>query len=303
MLPLLKLGMDGKDHRLRDAIEILANDLNLTAEERNELLPSGQQARFDNRVGWARTALKKAGLLDAPKRSFFRITDRGRSTVLSGVDAIGDKYLSQFPEYLEYRGLNEKGHSVKQSTAVQPAQASEIDTPRERLEAAYSELNKVQASDLLSKVKATRPGFFETLVVQLLVKMGYGGSLLDAGSAIGGSGDGGVDGVIKEDELGLDMIYVQAKRYTTANVPAGDVRDFVGALVGKRARKGVLLTTSGFGDDARRYAQTIEGKTLVLIDGEMLAKLMLKYEVGFTVTDTYKVGRIDEDYFDDDGAT
>jgi restriction system protein len=180
MLPLLKLGTDGKDHRLHDAIETLANDFQLTAEERNELLPSGLQARFDNRVGWARTALKKAGLLDAPKRSFFRITDRGRSTILSGVDAIGDKYLSQFPEYLEYKGLNDKGLPVKQSTAVQ-LKASEVDTPRERLEAAYSELNKVQASDLLSKVKATSPSFFEKLVVQLLVKMGYGGSLLDAG--------------------------------------------------------------------------------------------------------------------------
>lgn len=302
MLPLLKLGVDGGDHRLRDTIEKLAEEFHLTLEERTELLPSGGP-KFNNRVAWARTALKKAGLLDAPQRAFFRITERGREVLLSDVQSITDKYLLRFPEYCEYKGLNEKQLGPSSSPSPYPLKSTETETPRERLESSYSELSRFQERDLLSKVKGSSPSFFEMLVVKLLVKMGYGGSLLDAGSAIGRSGDGGIDGIIKEDELGLDMIYIQAKRYTTANVPAADVRDFVGALVGMRARKGVLFTTSGFSDDARRYAQTIEGKTLVLIDGNALASLMLKYEIGFTVTDTYKVGRIDEDYFDEEDSS
>jgi len=297
LLPILKLTADGSEHHLRDLTENLAAQFHLTADELAEVLSSGQP-RFANRMGWARTALKKAGLLESPRRAYFRITDRGREVLSSGVERISDKYLMRFPEYLEYKGMNGNGAALTPSLL---ASTSEITaTPQERLEQAYTELSEALAQDILAKVKSCTPSFFEHLVVELLVKMGYGGSRRDAGSAVGRSGDDGIDGVIKEDELGLDMIYLQAKRYTTANVPIGDVRDFVGALVGKRARKGVFITTSGFHDDARRYAQTVEGKTLVLIDGRTLAHLMLKHELGFSITETYRVGRIDEDYFDEE---
>jgi restriction system protein len=297
LLPILKISADGNEHAMRDLTETLAAEFRLTADERAELLPSGQP-RFANRMGWARTALKKASLLESPRRACIRITDRGREVLSSGVATIGDKYLMRFPEYLEYKGINGNGSA---STTPVLASTPEITaTPQERLEQAYAELSEALAQDILAKVKSCTPSFFEHLVVELLVKMGYGGSRRDAGSAVGRSGDGGIDGVIKEDELGLDMIYLQAKRYTTASVPIGDVRDFVGALVGKRARKGVFITTSGFQKDAADYAQTIEGKTLVLIDGRTLAHLMLKHELGFSVTETYRVGRIDEDYFDEE---
>jgi len=299
LLPILRLTTDGTEHRLHDLTEALATQFHLTADERTELLPSGQP-RFVNRMGWARTALKKAGMLESPRRSCICITDRGREILSSGIEKLSDKYLMRFPEYLEYKGMSGNG-----SAPAVPLLASTPEitaTPQERLEQAYAELSEALAQDILAKVKSCAPSFFERLVVELLVKMGYGGSRRDAGRAVGRSGDGGIDGVIKEDELGLDMIYLQAKRYTTANVPIGDVRDFVGALVGKRARKGVFITTSGFQDDASRYAQTVEGKTLVLIDGRALAHLMLKHELGFSVTDTYSVGRIDEDYFDEETA-
>jgi restriction system protein len=299
LLPLLKLTTDGDEHPLRDITEMLAAEFHLTADERAELLPSGQQ-RFVNRVGWARTALKKAGLLEAPRRACVCITNRGREVLVSGIEHLSDKYLMRFPEYLEYKGMNGVRSPSAPPLLVPKPEEESAATPQERLEQAYTELSAAFAQDVLAKVKSCSPSFFERLVVDLLVKMGYGGSRRDAGSAVGRSGDGGIDGVIKEDELGLDMIYLQAKRYTTANVPIGDVRDFVGALVGKRARKGVFITTSGFQEDARRYAQTIEGKTLVLIDGITLAHLMLKHELGFSVTDTYKIGRIDEDYFDEE---
>jgi restriction system protein len=199
----------------------------------------------------------------------------------------------QFPEYLEYKGQGSRKAEPSESLGGQQ-------DPRERLEDAYEEIRRASAQDILTKVKGCSPEFFERLIVALLVKMKYGGSSRDAGQSVGKSGDGGIDGVIKEDVLGLDTIYLQAKRYESANVPIGAVRDFVGALVGKRARKGVLITTSGFGDEARRFAQTIEGKTLVLIDGVTLADLMLEHELGFTVTDEYKIGRIDDSYFEDE---
>lgn len=302
MLPLLKLAADGNEHRTRGFVEVLADQFHLTPEERAEKLESGP-GRFADRVGWARTGLKMAGLLEVPKRAFIRITERGREVLRRGVAGITVKYLHRFPEYREWRGLSDdKPPSALPSPAQTETTASA--TPRERLEEAYTELNATSTQDILAKIKSCPPPFFERLVVDLLVKMGYGGSRSDAaGSVVGRSGDGGIDGIIKEDELGLDMIYLQAKRYTTANVPIGDVRDFVGALVGKRARKGVFITTSGFQKDAREYAQTIEGKTLVLIDGTMLAGLMLKHELGFSVTETYRVGRIDEDYFDEETGT
>ncbi|HEV3155772.1 MAG TPA: restriction endonuclease [Candidatus Baltobacteraceae bacterium] len=299
LLPILKLIADGSEHRMHDLSEILAAQFHLTADDRAELL-SGGQPRFINRMGWARTALKKACLLESPRRACVQITARGRELLSSGIEILSDKYLLRFPEYLEYKGM--AGDGSPSATLHLASTPETTATPQERLEQAYTELSEALAQDILAKVKSCSPSFFEQLVVDLLVKMGYGGSRRDAGSAVGRSGDGGIDGVIKEDELGLDMIYLQAKRYTTANVPSGDVRDFVGALVGKRARKGVFLTTSGFQEDARLQAQDFDGRSLVLIDGKMLAHLMLKYEIGFSITNTYKVGRIDEDYFEEEIA-
>ena len=295
MLPLLQSTRDGVDYALSDLIVSLAQKFTLSAEDIAELLPSGKQPRFANRVGWARTALKKAGLLESPRRGIVHITQRGLDVLSEGPAQITDKYLLRFPDYLEYKGV------VSAAVAAPDASLSSgsHQDPRERLESAYIELRTAAAQDILAKVKSCTPEFFENLVVELLVKMGYGGSPRDAGQAVGKSGDGGVDGIIKEDELGLDMIYLQAKRYEAANVPIGAVRDFVGALVGKRARKGVLITTSGFGDEAKKFVHTIEGKTLVLIDGVMLANLMLRHRVGFSVTQTYEIGGIDESYFEE----
>jgi restriction system protein len=298
MLPLLELSADRAEHSISEAVEALANQAALSSEERAELLPSGRQTRFANRIGWARTALKKAGLLDATRWSHFRITDRGTALLAEKPDALSDKFLRRYPEYLEYvTSSSEK--SITSSLPPQGASAlAAAIPPLERLEDAYSQLRQDVEEQLLAKVKASTPEFFEQLVISLLRKMDYGGSFRDAAQAIGRSGDGGVDGLIKEDILGLDMIYVQAKRYTTNNVPAGDVRDFVGALVGKKARKGVFFTTSGFSAEAIRYAETVEGRTVVFVNGRQLVDLMIEHGVGTTIKGTYAIPRVDDDYFE-----
>jgi len=298
-LPLLRLAADGNEHRTRDFFAVLAEQFHLPPEERNEKLKSGE-GKFANRVRWAGSNLRMAGLLEAPQRAFIRITERGRGVLDSGTPMITAKSLLEFPEYRAWRGMDESKPSSP-SLVLARTETTTTTTPLERIEEARSELDATAARDILAKVKNSPPAFFERLVVDLLVKMGYGGSQSDAvGSVVGRSGDGGIDGIIKQDELGLDLIYLQAKRYTTANVPVGDIRDFVGALVNKRARKGVFITTSNFQKDARDSAHNIEGKTLVLIDGTQLAQLMIKHELGFSVKNTFKVGKIDEDYFDED---
>ena len=229
--------------------------------ERTELLPTGKQTRFANRIGWARTNLKKAGLLDATRSSHFRITARGVELLAEKPDALTDKFLRRYPEYVEYLTPS----SDKSVPSQSPGQGAPSDlvsaiSPLERLADAYAQLRQDAEEQLLAKVKAGTPEFFERLVIDLLQKMRYGGSFRDAAQALGRSGDGGVDGLIKEDVLGLDTIYVQAKRYTTNNIPAGDVRDFVGAHVGKKARKGVFFTTSGFSPDALKYVEKAEGR-------------------------------------------
>ncbi|HTD36550.1 MAG TPA: restriction endonuclease [Candidatus Limnocylindrales bacterium] len=294
MLPLMHFLSDGGEHSMRDLTEHLAQFFRLTETEREDLLPSGKQRRFDNRVGWARTALKKAGLLEIPREAYVRISPRGRELLAERPEKITDKLLMRYPEYLQYKGFDSQQNAEATSqTGAEPGAS-----PKERLEFAFGELQRTLLGDILEKVKASTPAFFETLVVDLLSAMGYGGSRRDAARALGRSGDGGIDGEIKEDPLGLDMIYIQAKRYTTGNVPAAAVRDFVGALVGKNARKGVFITTSGFAADALKFADRVEGKRLVLIDGTTLAKLMVENGVGVAITDTLKIGKIDEDYFD-----
>jgi restriction system protein len=298
MRPLLELLGDGGDHATRDTYEQLADRLRLSATDREELIPSGTQRLLANRVGWAKTYLLKAGLVGSPRRGLIRITDRGRQAVAT-TDRIDSRYLRRFPEFLEFQ----RGSGVEdERTAEQPQSAPQAPavetTPEELMEAGYRQLQNLLASDLLERVKVSPPTFFERLVVELLVKMGYGGSLADAGRAIGRSGDEGIDGIIKEDRLGLDVIYVQAKRWERT-VGRPDIQQFAGALQGQRARKGVFITTSGFSSEARDYAGRIETR-IILIDGIELARLMIAHGVGVTPVAVYELKRVDSDYFADE---
>lgn len=295
MLPMLQLTADGQEHRLSDVIETLARQHRLSDAERAELLPSGIQPRFDNKVGWARTHLGKALLLESPKRGWFRITERGRELLTSPPDRITVAYLMRYPEYAAFRS---KSRPAENDSAAAPPGEEEGASPEETLEASYQALRGTLAQELLEKVKQVSPRFFERLVVDLLVAMGYGGSRRDAGHAIGRSGDGGIDGIINEDRLGLDVVYIQAKRWEHT-VSRPEVQAFAGSLEGVRARKGVMLTTSTFSQQAREYISRIE-KKIVLIDGETLAQYMLDYDIGVTEVSRYVVKKLDLDYFEEE---
>jgi len=293
MLPLLGLAGDGKEHTLAEALDLLATTFGLSDRERSELLPSGSQAKFDNRVGWARTFLKKAGLLESTGRGRFRITERGLGILKSTPARIDNKLLSQFPEFLEFRTRNAKPDNREESDE---GAARQTGTPQEILESSYQNLRAELAEELLGRLKTSSPRFFERMVVDLLVAMGYGGSRQDAGQAVGRSGDDGIDGIIKEDKLGLDAVYIQAKRWdNTVGRPV--VQSFAGSLEGQRAKKGVLITTSQFSQEAKDYVTRIERK-IVLIDGEQLADLMIDHGVGVSEVATYTVKRVDLDYFE-----
>jgi restriction system protein len=289
MLPLLRLAGDGAEHSLRDAIDVLAGEFRLSEEERRELLPSGRQEVFVNRVGWARTYMKKAGLLRGTRRGFFEITDRGRGVLDQKPARIDTKLLDQFPEFREFKALR------RQATADDEGQEEQNRTPEEALERAYQSLRNELAADLLAQIKQSPPALFERLVVELLVKMGYGGSRKDAGRAIGKSGDEGVDGIIKEDRLGLDIIYIQAKRWDNT-VGRPEIQKFAGALQGQRARKGIFITTSDFSREAHEYASRIDSK-IVLIDGEQLAQMLIDFDIGVATVASYEIKRVDSDYF------
>ncbi len=293
MLPFLDNLKDGKEHTLRDAEESLADHFKLTPAERAELLPSGQQGIFKNRIGWARTYLKKAGLIEAPKRGIFKITDRGRTTIFSNPIRIDIKFLEQFPEFIEFREISKADNG----TAAPIETTLSKTTPEEAIELAYQGLREQLAQELLSRILACSPTFFEQLVVELLVKMGYGGSRRDAGDRIGQTGDGGIDGIIKEDRLGLDTIFIQAKRWQ-GSVGRPEIQKFVGALQGQRAKKGVFITTSTYTADATDYASRIDTK-VVLMDGKQLAGLMIDFDVGVAAAASYVVKRIDSDYFEE----
>ena len=294
MLPLLKVAADGKVHTKREALNLLAEQFGLTDEERKELLPSGNQEVFDNRIGWARTYPKKAMLIEYPQRGHFQITDRGKSVLAQNPAVINVPFLRQFPEFLEFHGQKTLADPEPPESPESPSE-----TPEELVASGYLKLRKQLEFDILARVKAAPPEFFEWLVVRLITAMGYGGSLVDAGKAIGKSGDGGIDGVIKEDKLGLDLIYLQAKRWDSASVGRPEIQKFVGALHGKRARKGIFLTTSTFTKDAHDYAEGLETK-VILIDGVQLAELMFDYGVGVSTESTYVVKRIDSDFFEDE---
>jgi restriction system protein len=288
MLPLLRLLGDGKEHRLRDVVSALEQQFGLTKEERKALLPSARQPIFHNRVGWARTYLKHAGLLEAPRRGWMRITEQGLEVLKQTPERIDVHFLMQFEEFRIFR-------SPPRPPSPSGAADIEGETPEELLANAYGEHKRSVLSELLELVKKASPEFFERLVVQLLVKMGYGGSYQEAVQAVGRSGDEGVDGVIKEDRLGLDVIYLQAKRWE-GPVGRPELQKFAGALQGLRARKGVFITTSSFTKDAIDYADRLDIK-IVLIDGQRLAELMFEYGVGVAIASTYAVKKVDHDFF------
>jgi restriction system protein len=294
MLPLLRFAADGIDHTTREAVGQLATEFQLTPAERIELLPSGQQPTFNNRVGWANSYLKKAGLLESPRRGALRISDRGRQVLNSDPVRIDVKFLERFPEFVEFRDSSRNSRETEEEKSV--AVATE-QTPEEALELAHQSIRISLAQDILSRILSCSPTFFERLVVELLVKMGYGGSRRDAGERIGQSGDGGIDGIIKEDRLGLDTIYLQAKRWQ-GSVGRPEIQKFVGALQGQRAKKGVFITTSSYTAEAIEYASRIDTK-VVLIDGKLLANLMMDFDVGVSVSALYSVKRIDSDYFEE----
>jgi restriction system protein len=297
MLPLLRLAADGQDHRSRDAVEILAGEFDLTPEERTELLPSGKQAVFNNRVGWANTYLKAAGLLEAPRRGVLRITQRGRDLLKEGIARIDVSVLERYPEFVDFRGKR-RPKSTESAEAQTIDASSSSDTPEDALSNAYRSLRAELESELLEEIGRASPAFFEQLVVDLLVNMGYGGSRQDAGRAIGRSGDGGIDGIIDEDRLGLDVIYLQAKRWEST-VGRPEIQKFAGALQKHRARKGVFITTSSFSREALEYAGVIDTR-IILIDGARLAKLMVDHGVGVSTVGTYEIKRVDSDYFSEE---
>jgi restriction system protein len=293
MLPFLRFLGDGTEHTLRDVEEALASHFVLTAAEQTALLPSGQQRVFRNRIGWARTYLKKAGLIEAPKRGVFKITARGAKSLASEPLRIDGKYLEQFAEFMEFRDA-----SRPQSVDVAVSETEQLkSTPEEAIEIAHEGLREQLAQELIARILSCSPTFFEQLVVELLVKMGYGGSRKDAGERIGQTGDGGIDGIIKEDRLGLDTIFIQAKRWQ-GSVGRPEIQKFVGALQGQRARKGVFITTSTYTSEAVEYASRIDTK-VVLIDGKLLASLMTDFDVGVSVSASYIVKRLDSDYFEE----
>ncbi len=296
MLPLLRFTADGKEHRIKEASRFLAREFKLTDEEQNEFLPSGRQPVFINRMSWARFYLKKAGLLDDTRRGYFQITSRGQTVVKEAPSKIDLKYLERFSEFRDF--LNKKRVKrdlYEDSEGVAEPETVAEQTPHEALESAYLCLRSEIAAEILQMLKKSDPSMFENIVVDLLVKMGYGGSRKDAGKAVGRSGDEGIDGVIKEDHLGLDSIYLQAKRWE-ATVGRPEIQKFAGALQGQRAKKGIFITTSEFSKEAQDYVHRIDLK-IVLIDGKALAELMIDFGVGVVLVAAYEVKKIDLDYF------
>lgn len=290
MSPLLRHLADGTEKSNQETVDALAKEFVLTEAEVAQLLPSGQQTVFRNRIAWAKSHFKSAGLVESPRRGIYRITDRGREVLKQNPDRIDLKFLDKFPEHREFRSSSHKKENDSPNVAVETEM-----TPEEHIAFGHQQIRDELAIDLLRRVKECPPEFFERLVIELLLAMGYGGSRLDAGKAVGHSGDGGLDGIIKEDRLGLDTIYVQAKRWDGV-VGRPEIQKFAGALQGQRARKGIFITTSSFTKEAKEFTGAIENK-IILIDGEELATLMIDHNIGVTQVSSYTVKRVDSDYF------
>lgn len=295
MLPVLQ-SAENEAVQTKDVIAKLAMNFGLSAEESADLLPSGKQKTFDNRVHWAKTYLKQAGLLSYPKRSFFVATEEGRRVLSEAPDRIDNKFLERYDEFQEFKSRKSTSNG---SETAPPKRPEETDaTPDEILRAAHAQINLALAADLLERVRSASPHFFENLIVDLLLAMGYGGTSEDAAQALGQSGDNGVDGVVDQDPLGVDQVYVQAKRYAEGNnIGAGDIRDFFGALSLKKAQKGIFFTTSAFSPSATQTAKDL-GMRIVLIDGNQLTKLMIRYNIGCRLEETVHLKKVDDEFFE-----
>lgn len=296
MLPVLSASTDG-EVRIGELVEKLAEKLGLTPEERGEILPSGKQTVFSNRVHWAKTYLNKAGLIEITRRGHFKITERGRSALNAKPKRIDNRYLVQFDEFKKFTERAAHDATEDEHPAT-PLSTNLTNTPDETMRVAHREIEASLGQELIERVRAAPPAFFERLIINLLLRMGFGGSAVDAGRALGRTGDDGVDGVIDQDALGLDRVYIQAKRYAVGNnIGSGAIRDFFGSLDRHKASKGLFVTTSTFSASAQETAQFLS-KRIVLIDGDQLAKLMIRHNVGCRVEDTLYIKKIDEDFFE-----
>lgn len=299
MLAVLNAASSG-EVRISDVVEFLADQLGLSSEDRGILLPSGKQTLFANRVHWAKTYLGKAGLIELTRRGHFKLTARGQKVLQSKPKAINNNYLKQFEEF---RNFVEKSDTDAGIVSI-AAKSNDITvdkheaTPDEIMRAAHHKINASLAQELLERILAAPPDFFERLIINLLLSMGFGGSVADAGRALGRSGDDGVDGVIDQDALGLDRVYIQAKRYAVGNnIGSGAIRDFFGSLDRHKASKGLFVTTSTFSSSARETAEFLS-KRIVLVDGDQLTKLMIRHNVGCRMEETIYFKKIDEEFFE-----
>ena len=288
MLPMLKYLSDGEEHSLSETHDDLATQLKLTDGELRELLPSGKQTIFRNRVSWARTYMVRAGLIISSKRAHFQISDQGLELLEENPTEINSKILARYESFVEFKSLRK--------SKIEPENDNTDQTLEESLEHTYQQLHSELANELLDLIKKCTPSFFERLVIDLLITMGYGGSRKDAGRAMGKSGDGGIDGIINEDRLGLDVIYLQAKKWDNT-VPLKEIRDFTGALASKQAKKGIFITTSSFPSSVYEFVKQVEYK-IILIDGDRLTDLMIEYDIGLSTVNTYDVKTTDLDYFE-----
>jgi restriction system protein len=296
MLPMLNELASGSEKTISDLKKKLAKDFKLTEEELKELLPSGNQLIFDNRVGWARTYLKKAMLIESTKRGVFKITERGMKVLKEGVTSITATYLKKFDEFRAFQSLEKPTDYVRDESLVSDSES----TPIEIFEKSYKKIQSDLKNEILDQIFSCSPFFFEKLVVDLVINLGYGGSRKEAGEAFRTTSDEGIDGIIKEDKLGLDLIYLQAKRWKKDScVGRPEVQKFAGALQGKRAKKGIFITTSYFSNDAREYVSNIDSK-IILIDSDELCSLMIESNTGVSILSNYSIKKIDSDYFSEE---
>lgn len=301
MLPVLRTAST-HEMKISDVVDLLALEFNLNDDERSELLPSGKQTTFSNRTHWAKTYLKQAGLVVPTKRGFFNISHAGKSVLSANPEKIDISYLMKFPEFVAFRsrtgGLSEGAIAPDEGKSAALIEVTTSKTPEEIMRQRHAELNATLGEEMMDQITESTPSFFERLIVQLLMAMGFGGSNAEAGKAIGKSGDDGVDGVVDQDALGLDRVYVQAKRYKLDNsVGPAAIREFSGSLELHKASKGIFVTTSSFTSSAKDTAERL-GKRIVLVDGKMLTQLMIKYNVGCRVEEQLEIKRLEEDFFE-----
>lgn len=294
MNPVLKQLLDGSEKTIRELVTAICDELNFSDEQRNLKIPSGKQTYVNGRIGWAKTYLVQAGLVKQPKRGVCVITERGKDALASNAE-INNQYLKQFPEFIKFQNRSNKEDSSEPKKIEQDSSLNE-QTPDELLDDTFASLNTALTSEILEAILSASPQFFEHLVVDLMLAMGYGGSRKDAGQATQFTNDGGIDGIIKEDKLGLDLIYLQAKRYSDKTVGRPEIQGFAGALDMHRAKKGVFITTSAFSKDAQEYVNQIE-KRIVLIDGGILTELMLTHNLGVSTKQVFEIKVLDTDYF------